>query len=496
VRRTRTPIVLAVLAAAIGAAVWWDHRRPSTEEAKESETHLVPGFERDRVTGILVERGGRAARLRRSDGAWTIDGVRADEDAVEALLSEIEFARVERRVGPIDAQLGKMLGLDAPRVTLELDGTRLQLGADSPGGRGVYVARRGSPEAMVVEHRLLEVADRAPEAWRSSRLLLTNVGGAKTLAIGGMTVARHDGGWTVDGAPASNRAVDALFDAIDRARARRFVEGPAPAGGVSIAVDGHVEARLLGPCAGATGETEVARSDGAHLCFDDAALARLRAPAAGLREPRLFPFAVDAVTAVDVEEGSRRLALRRENGAWRLIAPLDAAGPADDPSVRAWLGQLVALTSEGGPQLATVKTAEASATHHVRDQSLDPLRFHDRRVIDLAGVDRLTVEEHGRRTVITSGLQARSFRADPPVTATDEALQALFDAFARLRATGFVHTPLPPAEVRTISGGGRTLELVRTADGCLGKSGGLVFTLAAGDCRALLAPLGKAAAGR
>jgi hypothetical protein len=470
VKAWRSLVVLALAAAGVLVLVWWDQRRPSTEDAARLREQLVPGFRHEDVHDLTITRGGQVTRITRTGEVWTVTGgIRADEEAVDALLSEIELGRVGRTVGRADAALRAKLGLEPPRVRLQLDGTQLAIGADAPGG--VYVLR--NEEARVADHHLVEVADR--DEWRSRRLTLTNMAQATTLSLGKVKLARSGGGWTVDGVPANAHAVDQLLDAIDSARATRF--GPVGPGGEPLVINDRLEARILGNCA--------ARADGAELCFDD--LSKLRVDATQLRERRLYPFTADAITAVDLAEGGRTLSLRRERGVWRIVAPLASVGLADDPSVHAWLEQLIKLESEGGPQTLTVRTADATATHKVKDQSLDPLRFRDRRIIDLRPdeIGRIEVTEGGKTFAIVRehhGAQADTFRTDPPSNADDEALAQLVETFAHLRADTFTREPPNPV-ARRLRANGHDVTLGRD---CHAQSGDLTFTLTPADCQALL----------
>jgi hypothetical protein len=474
VKRGRALWALGALALVVGALVWWDLTRPAGDPDR-----LVPGLDRARLSTITIVRDGATVKLQRDGAAWKLDGIRADGDAVDQLLGALEFEKVERRVQRDDA-LMKQAGLASPRLTVEVGRTRLAIGGDAPGGRASYVGR--GREILVVDHRLRDVADLPPSKWRLVRPLLSDTGAIQSLAVGDVKIERAGDGWTVDGKPAAPRAVDQLLDAVDRARGELRSPSKKEAG-VAIAVNGVVEARVAGRC---DRGPALARSDGAMLCFDDAALAPLFQPAAKLIEPRLFPLTVDAITDVDLRGGEKRLALHRESAMWRIVAPLDAAGPADDASVRAWLDELVALTDEGGPQKLTVRGAGGSFSHAVRDQPIDPLRFHDRRLIDLRAdeLERLTVDGYTLQRQRHGGA-ADTFEIDPPVPVDDEDVRALFDAFAQLRAQSFDREQRPAT--RTISGAGRTLHL----HDCAGELGGLSFTLDEPTCHALSLPLGR-----
>jgi hypothetical protein len=144
---------------------------------------------------------------------------------------------------------------------------------------------------------------------------------------------------------AAGSRVEALLLGLSRARAAREAAGAARVGANAkkrLELDGREQAQVsdgAGGCGPA--EREVQRADGATLCFPRGALTDLDAGEGRLRERRLFPLRLDEVRAVDVVEGARRLSLRRESGAWRIIAPADAVGPARDEAVRAWLTPLL-----------------------------------------------------------------------------------------------------------------------------------------------------------
>jgi hypothetical protein len=133
----RSTTVLAVLLIVAGAALWADRSCRGTDDVLRARTRLYPDFDRRRVAEI------------------TLDGKRLDGDRLEAVIAELDYGRLERRL-PKNATLG----LDPPRATLsvrEISGAvrTFTVGADAPGG--VYVARSGEEEAYVVQRRFYEV---------------------------------------------------------------------------------------------------------------------------------------------------------------------------------------------------------------------------------------------------------------------------------------------------------------------------------------------------
>jgi hypothetical protein len=369
VKRDRSLVVLGVAAAGVAALVWWDQRRPSTEEANRDRQHLLPGFDRARATEIDFERPG--IKLRHEASGWWIVGPprrRADDTAVESLLSVLEYGTIERRIDHIDAKLREKVGLGTARVILRVEGHTLRIGSDDP-SRGVYVERDDERGVLVAERRLIETAGIDPQLWMSMRLTLSDPAQAKQIATDAWTLERVSG-WRVT-KPVKTRAsdakVDALVQSLDRTRATtadRYRVG----GGtdVKLALDEAPQARLGGACDGDESFGLAAeRADGATLCFRTSDFNLVRAPPEVFYERRLFPLRIDDIVAVDVGP----LKLRREAGVWRIIAPLAAARPADDAKVRAFLEPLVAAEARSfapaPPSAAATRVRLATADDEV-----------------------------------------------------------------------------------------------------------------------------------
>jgi len=335
VKRQGSLVALGVAAAVVAALVWLDQRRPSTEESKRERQHIIPGFDRARATELEIDRRGVTTKLRHEASGWWLVGPprrRADDTAVESLLSVLEYGEVDRRIRDVDATLRKKLGLDPPRDIVRVEGHTLRIGGDDP-SHGVYVARDDEPGAVVAEHRLVETADLDPRLWMSMRVTLRDPSEAKKIATSGWTLERA-AGWRVT-QPAIARAADAKVDALVQSleRTRAVAENPARPpidGGTTLALDGEPQARIAGDA--------VDRADGARLTVRATDLNLVVAPPATYYERRLFPLRLDDLVAIDVGP----LRLRRDAGAWRIVAPSDAARPVDDAKVRAFVEPLLA----------------------------------------------------------------------------------------------------------------------------------------------------------
>ena len=99
-KRQGSLVALAIAAAVVAALVWVDQRRPSTDESRRERQRIIPGFDRGRATELEIDRRGAVTRLRHEASGWWIVGPprrRADDDAVESLLSVLEYCRPSAR---------------------------------------------------------------------------------------------------------------------------------------------------------------------------------------------------------------------------------------------------------------------------------------------------------------------------------------------------------------------------------------------------------------
>jgi hypothetical protein len=489
-------LVLALVGAAVAVAVWLDRGRPTTDERRVEHAQLAPGFDAARADVIELERDGKRVRVEKRNGAWWLGPTRADDAAVEAIVSTLQYAQVERRA-PI--------ALPSARATLTAGGITLRIGGDAP-GRGVYVERLG--EVVVAEPRLLEVVE---AELASARLTVGDPAGARTLAFAPLSLERQAGGWRIvqpSPARADGDRVDALLAALARARAASTVTpGPAPLpGDRALVLDGKTEARLRD--GGCRDQVLALRADGAALCFDRAALSPLFEPGE-LRDPHPFPFRLDEVDALDVREGAATLSLRRAEHAWRITAPLDAAGPADDGAVREWLDALVHARARRfaapGRALATVRMAaggdEVSVEIGRTDTELTALRrgeaeagYLPSSTLKLIDTDPLRVRSRRIDTFRPADVTALSVDGVELRRPFSEAARRAIEAFSDLRASQLIRRQFPTTRTLTarVAGVPHTLELgLSDADGCLARENGLAFVLPPATCAALTADLRK-----
>lgn len=155
-RRLRHNLLLLLLAALLGLAVWFS--RPA---GLPPLTSLDPAG----VTRIEIsDLSGRHILLQQRDGVWVSDGRRADQARVAQLLGICRTPSLERFPAPVALQ---PYALDPAPILLRLNGERLAFGATDPinGWRYVLIGRQIHLIADGFYHHL----SAPPEAWLESR---------------------------------------------------------------------------------------------------------------------------------------------------------------------------------------------------------------------------------------------------------------------------------------------------------------------------------------
>lgn len=183
--RTRTLVVLAILAA-VAVAAWWSLRGGPRRDAGTVERR--PLFAADElplesVDRVRLERpadGVPAIEFRRSRAGWAqVEPFPhpADPAAIRQVIDTAAALESTRAVDPsaLDADARAALGLEPPRARLVIGwpgGERaIELGRRTVAGRA-WARVAGRPEAASVDASLHAAAvDGDPRQWRSTRLL-------------------------------------------------------------------------------------------------------------------------------------------------------------------------------------------------------------------------------------------------------------------------------------------------------------------------------------
>jgi hypothetical protein len=495
----RATAILAAVAALLALTIFLVERRvPSTDQRRAAHARLLPRFDRARVRRVAIARAGALPfALERAGGAATPDwrvlpaGKPADEGAVDELLGELDLAESDR-----DADLSPAeAGLEPPRVRLEIaDGETLglALGHADAGGRGVFVQAGGGGRVRVAPRRLLDLANRDAAAFRDHHVVVLGAGPSTVTwsAAGGppRTISASAGRFRNERSEWVNdeRATVALRRLADL-RVDRFLDTPAEPPAIE---------RTLAVGAGGGGAASETLRFGARVCPGGAGFPAERTDASGTewlclsaqavqdlwwaleaahaRDDHLLAAAPAAVTRFALAAGTRRVALDDSSGRWRFVAPT-LGYEADDDAVHAWLEALARVRLDFAPPPPAAPTAGSGTTldvttprfeehiavagravHRIGEPTAargpadlaalvdpDPLRFRDRRVLNLSRFDAqlLRISSARRNEDLEKGGD-QSWRAIAPAGATVDtaALDRLLATLTNLRVERYLPT--------------------------------------------------------
>src|SRR6185436_3830977 len=174
--RTRTLVVLAVIAAALGAVLVIDARvRRHGADERAARARVLPPFDRKTVQKISIRRQqGESFELVRA--ASPTAPAPAPTWRVETAWqpAALDLAESERSVeiSPAAAGLQPPVGEIALQTTPQAkEAIALQLGRPEATGQGVYARAGTAGPIRVVSRRLLELVNRDPAAFRDRRLI-------------------------------------------------------------------------------------------------------------------------------------------------------------------------------------------------------------------------------------------------------------------------------------------------------------------------------------
>ncbi len=371
-------------AVALGVVYVLDRDAPTTKEQASRAGLLLRVFRPDEITRLTFDRRGEKLELVREGDGWKMTSPRiakTDFLAVTSFLNALQGARSERALGSVQGGARVPLGLDAPRVRLQvaMKGVTLELAlggaaggaTDDAGTPSAYVeiAPYGDEKGgvFVVGPDVAAALDRPVEAFREPSLLSGQQSTTFTRIElkGGVTLDRSPhGAWRVPGgvpgAPvrAGADAVDGLLRALYELKADPFVPDTTP---VDTTKGGTLEitqldgAKLVvaygGPCP-ADPKLVVAQaktSPPSTGCVPAAVAERVGAPVATYVDGRAFGLLPGAESAkiseiewVAIEAGGAKvLEAERRGDGLHLRAPTDEQ--IDKEATDRFLGQLAAV---------------------------------------------------------------------------------------------------------------------------------------------------------
>src|ERR1700689_2930208 len=123
--RSRTTLVLVLMALLIGGLVALDYYRGISTQELAAKSKRVLDFQSKDITGLKIDLTNQVYALERSGDQWQIKqplDVRANYSTVSSILDELEFAERNRLITDkeLSGSIPKDFGLENPRVRLTL----------------------------------------------------------------------------------------------------------------------------------------------------------------------------------------------------------------------------------------------------------------------------------------------------------------------------------------------------------------------------------------
>lgn len=430
---SRTSLILGVVALGLLAfIVIFERGTVSTGEREKRQGRLLETFVRDKIVQLTVQRKGVTTVLTRKPapeeglelGAWQVEApfvAKADKDAVESLIGELEWTEARRTLHDVSASDLVKFGLDKPRYRVSFlvgrEQGSLSVGKETPEGGSLYVQTGDPKTAYVVGKDLVAALDHDAAHFHTKELHATTftVFGARRITLrddkGERVVEkRGDYLWLVRPTLrlASEPVVNALVTDLDGLQAQRYIASGA--GNVAdYGLDApRFEARLESetygenpkpgdqprkeklllrvgkPCSGHQGESYVRADDGPVMCASDADIAKLEQPESALGDTRLLAIDASQVRGVRVQSGTRELVLSQQGEGFRykiLEQGRDkSSGEAAEGSVGDWLSAMQAMTAEEisgapPPKVTGSVVGEATVVTFERGKDKAPYRI-------------------------------------------------------------------------------------------------------------------------
>ena len=232
------PVVALVLLAGLGGWAYVKEYRGADERKKAEESKdKAFRFEPADLTAIVLAGKNGPIRLEKHGEEWALKqpiAVAADKEAVEGVVSTLEMARIERRLGP-SGDL-KTYALDPPVGSVGIETKNgapqtLALGDQAPLGGSWYalVDGKDGKEVAVVGAAAGELAGKDLLSLRDKSLLAFDpwkvIGLTLERGRDTVTLQKPEAGWKLEQpieAPADGPAVTDLLSALERVRATKF----------------------------------------------------------------------------------------------------------------------------------------------------------------------------------------------------------------------------------------------------------------------------------
>lgn len=375
--KSRTTLLLVVLALLVGGVVLLDHYKGTTTSEVETQRKRLVDFKSDDVTHFELAHTNQTIVIDKIGERWQIKQpltVRASASAVSSILGELEFAERERTLSQRELGGVKLadFGLAPARLRLTLRDKKhavtLLVGGGTPTKDGLYVQIDGRPDICVINKGAYVQLDKSLDDLRERELFEFSPAATTRLEIKSAqrsiellksaTATNAEPRWAISrplAARADQNKVSELFTALSELRVADFVsEDPKDVHTYGLDEPEHEISVWSG--AGDAGKTlllgRVLTNDASKVYAKLKGVDSIVTVPAGeahkfamqvndLRDHRILNLAATDVRGIELQRGSDVLALARDDKSWKVAGVV-----AEDAVVDQMLSQIVNLNAK------------------------------------------------------------------------------------------------------------------------------------------------------
>jgi len=326
VKKHATTLFLLLAAVVLGVWLWIDKDKVSEGERKRRETNVFVAWRKEDLSRVEIVQKEETIILERDAKAesswrmWSPREERADQAAVEHLVTAMEFANIVRKPSE-----GTELGLDPEHAratgSVTMGGLilRFTLGAPSPRPEGSSYFRLEDEAPIVISKELTDTLLKSSDAYRD-RTVVPYL----SLDLASMSVKHADGGFALErldersfkvgdlGVLASRDGLESVWSALAEMRAESFpkeadVDRLTQNPQLTLLMkpkDGRADAVLVAgdACPGHPDDVVILRKEPTRIaaCAPKGAIASLKVTPASLVDHRPFSFHVDEIEELQI----------------------------------------------------------------------------------------------------------------------------------------------------------------------------------------------------
>jgi len=241
--KTRTTIILLLLAVALGVWIkYFESKKPGTAEAQRQAGNVV-NFDREKLERILIQNGDDRIELQRQRGKWRLTAPvqdQADGREIDNLISDIELWRREAVIPAeeVSAEKGRLneYGLLQPKLRLKLvlpdKSPEILFGKDAALEGRMYVRFADSREVIIAPQNVRADISKKPDDFRDRKLTDLTTAQVTRAVIktpaGEIELAKKDEHWQIVRplqARGDDQKIGDLLANVTNAQIQEFIAG-------------------------------------------------------------------------------------------------------------------------------------------------------------------------------------------------------------------------------------------------------------------------------